>query len=256
MMEAMISSKQHMLALALAVASFATAAPVAAQGHERARALFEAGRVAVSEGDYESALRYFTEAYELSERPRLLFNMANAADRLRDDERALALYRRYLEAVPDAENAEYVNARIDALLTAQQNQTEPPEPDPEPEPEPEPMQPPPEPEPEPSSSEPPVAGIAVTAAGGAFAVTGAILLGVGAAERGNVDGAPVGSMWSEYEGSHETANTLTPIGAALLGVGVAAAAVGIVLIVVGGGDDEESVALVPTGNGLLVRGRF
>jgi len=251
----MIPSKQQWLAVVLGAASLLVAATASAQGHERARALFEAGRVAVSEGDYEGALRYFTEAYELSERPRLLFNMANAADRLRDDERALALYQQYLEALPEAENADYVNARIDALLTAQRNHTEAPAPEPEPEPEPEPVVEP-EPEPEPASSEPPVAGIAVTAAGGAFALTGAILLGVGAAERGNVDGAPVGSTWSEYEGSHETANTLTPIGAALLGVGVAAAAVGIVLIVVGGDDGQESVALVPTGNGLIVRGRF
>ncbi|MBX3274188.1 MAG: hypothetical protein KF729_28230 [Sandaracinaceae bacterium] len=232
------------------------AATANAQGIERARALFEAGRVAVSEGDYEAALRHFTESHELSQRPQLLFNMANAADRLRRDQQALELYRRYLEELPEADNAAYVLARIDALSGTEP----PPAPDPEPEPVVEPppvlVAPVPPPRRPPPEREPPIAGIATLAAGAAFAVTGAILVGVAASERASVDGAPIGSRWSEYEGSHQRANTLAPIGGVLLGLGVAAAATGVALVVVHDGEGEASVAIAPWGAGALVRGTF
>lgn len=80
-----------------------------------ARALFEAGRAAYSDGRFEDALGHFRRAHELSDRPRLLFNIANTAERLRRDEQALDAYERYLEQVPDAENRAFVEERITAL---------------------------------------------------------------------------------------------------------------------------------------------
>lgn len=93
------------------------APPALAQSSEdqQARALFDAGRTAYDAGRFEQAMRYFREAYELSHRPALLFNIASAADRLLDIEAALEAYRAYLEAVPNAENRELAQSRITFL---------------------------------------------------------------------------------------------------------------------------------------------
>lgn len=90
-----------------------------ADSEDRARALFEAGRVAVQEGDYEAAYRYFTDAYTSSQRPVLLFNIASAAERIERQDEAVARYREYLAQVPDAENRAYVEGRIRALESRQ-----------------------------------------------------------------------------------------------------------------------------------------
>lgn len=79
---------------------------------QEARALFQAGRVAFSDGRFDDALRYFEQAHELSGRGALLFNIGTSADRLRQDERALEAFRGYLEAVPEAPNRREVEARI------------------------------------------------------------------------------------------------------------------------------------------------
>jgi tetratricopeptide (TPR) repeat protein len=93
-----------------ASATVAAQAPTAGM-EEEARNLFRAGSSAYSEGRYESALDYFRRSYELSGRSMLLYNMATAADRLRQDEDALRWYRQYLEEVPDAPNASEVKSR-------------------------------------------------------------------------------------------------------------------------------------------------
>jgi tetratricopeptide (TPR) repeat protein len=80
-----------------------------------ARMLFEAGRVAYSAGRFDDALGYFRRAHEISGRAMLLYNVGSAADKLRQDVIALDAFRRYLEAVPDAENREEVEARVRVL---------------------------------------------------------------------------------------------------------------------------------------------
>jgi hypothetical protein len=80
-----------------------------------ARMLFEAGRVAYSAGRFDDALGYFRRAHEISGRAILLYNVGSAADKLRQDAIALDAFRRYLEAVPDAENREEVEARVRVL---------------------------------------------------------------------------------------------------------------------------------------------
>ncbi len=102
-----------MAALGLAVAQ-----PVAAQPTSRdaeARLMFEAGARAYEAGDYEAALRRYEEAYELSGRPALLFNIGTAHERLRHDREALEAYQRFLEEVPDASNRSFVEGRIELL---------------------------------------------------------------------------------------------------------------------------------------------
>lgn len=80
-----------------------------------ARALFEAGRVAFSDGRFEDALQYFTRAYELSGRAVLLYNVGTSQDRLRHEAEAVAAFERYLELAPDAPNRREVEGRLRVL---------------------------------------------------------------------------------------------------------------------------------------------
>ncbi|MDQ3032683.1 MAG: tetratricopeptide repeat protein [Myxococcota bacterium] len=80
-----------------------------------ARSLFEAGRSAFEAGRFEAALARFREAYELSGRPTLLYNVGTAADRLRRDAEALEAFRAYVAALPDAPNRAEVESRIRVL---------------------------------------------------------------------------------------------------------------------------------------------
>lgn len=103
------------LAAALTFADPAAAQDPASFHDQEARALFEAGRTAFRAGRFDAALKHFEGAYELSERPELLYNIGSAADRLRMDARALEAFEQYLEAVPDAPNREEVQSRIRVL---------------------------------------------------------------------------------------------------------------------------------------------
>lgn len=82
---------------------------------EVARNLFQAGKTAYEAGNYEDALRYFEDAHARSHRPELLYNVGQAADRLRNDQRALTAFKAYLAALPDADNRAEVENRIRAL---------------------------------------------------------------------------------------------------------------------------------------------
>ena len=111
---------RYLLSLVLLVVSAAlpqlTQAQAAATSHDdEARALFEAGRVAYSDGRFDAALAHFRHSYELSGRPRLLYNIGSAADKLRRDQQALEAFEAYLAQVPDAENRNEVAARIEVL---------------------------------------------------------------------------------------------------------------------------------------------
>jgi tetratricopeptide (TPR) repeat protein len=100
----------------LAVASAAQAQPADAARDEEARNLFQAGRVAFSDGRYDDALSYFEKAYELSGRPELLYNVGTAADRLRRTEQAVAAFEQFLAEVPeDAANRKEVESRVGLL---------------------------------------------------------------------------------------------------------------------------------------------
>lgn len=57
-----------------------------------------------AEGDYEAAIPEFQEAYDLSGRPKLLFNLANTHERLGNYEEALEVLRRYAKTVPEFEH--------------------------------------------------------------------------------------------------------------------------------------------------------
>lgn len=101
------------LSLALAVSS--AHAQDASAAEAEARALFEAGSVAFNQGRFEDALERFEQAYRLSHRPALLYNIATAADRAGRENVAVERYLAYLEALPDAPNRAFVEGRLRVL---------------------------------------------------------------------------------------------------------------------------------------------
>ncbi len=81
---------------------------------ERARELYENGAILYDEGRYEDAVIAFEEAYRLSGRPALLFNIANALERCGRWGEALDVLSRY-RAYAAAEERETLDRRITNL---------------------------------------------------------------------------------------------------------------------------------------------
>ncbi len=101
------------LLLALA---FTISAPAAAQTRpdpnvERAKELYQNGALLYEEGRYEDAIIAWQEAYRLSERAELLFNIANAQERIGRYQDALDTLSRY-RAYAAAEEREALDRRI------------------------------------------------------------------------------------------------------------------------------------------------
>jgi hypothetical protein len=86
-----------------------------AERDRQARLEFEQGRKAYDEGDYRGAWSSFHNAYRLSGRAQLLYNIGQAADRLGHDEDALTAFRMYLDKLPNADNRREVENRLRAL---------------------------------------------------------------------------------------------------------------------------------------------
>jgi tetratricopeptide (TPR) repeat protein len=87
------------LALALAAAPLAPAAAqdTSAPPAEDARALFQRGQAAYSQGDYEGAITFWTRAWELDPRPLLQFNLSQAYERLGRLQDAVDSLQRFIE---------------------------------------------------------------------------------------------------------------------------------------------------------------
>jgi hypothetical protein len=102
-----------------------------------------------------------------------------------------------------------------------------------------------------SGADDPMPWIVVGASAG-VAVVGAILLAVGRVDAATVENAEMGSPWADVAEAAERSPILSGTGIALMGVGVAGAALGIVWATTRGG--ESSVAIGP--GTLHLRGRF
>src|SRR5438105_2670 len=81
---------------------------------QRARELFVKGDAAYAEARYEDALAAFQDAYELSGRPQLLFNIANALERLGRLPEAVDALEKYLASGKVKDQA-VVQARLTNL---------------------------------------------------------------------------------------------------------------------------------------------
>jgi tetratricopeptide (TPR) repeat protein len=207
---------------------------------EEARGLHLAGTAAFEGGRFEEALAHYERAYELSGRPELLFNVGVAAERLRRDERALEAFEAYLEALPDAPNRPSVESRMEVLRSAIAASSQSARRDGE----------------TPTADGGPGAGPWIlTGAALAVAVTGGVLLGLGAAKKSDVESA-MGVEWTNVSGDYDGAIAFSSIGVALLAVGGAALAAGIIWVIAGSSGSESSTAVSVSPLGVDVRGRF
>lgn len=226
---------------------------------EEAKGLFNAGKAAFDAGRYPDALDYFERSYAISGRAGLLYNVALASDRARDDEKALAAYERYLAAVPDAGNREEVENRIAALRTAIERRratAAPPTstpaaasatpataPAPHEEPEPEPDEPS-------DASRPSTLQWAALGASGAVAIVGGVLIGVALSDKSTVEDAADGTKLAEIQSAHDRVPTFSAIGSVFLGLGAAGVAATVAWIVTGGQEsastDTLSLRIGPT----------
>ncbi|MBK7156208.1 MAG: tetratricopeptide repeat protein [Sandaracinaceae bacterium] len=227
--------------------------PAAAASSNRdadARSLFMLGQAAYEQGRFEDALGFFQQAFDLSGRASLQYNIAQAADRIRDDRRAVAAFEAYLRDVPDAPQRESVEARLailraaiaaddaaDAAAAAAADEA-----------------------PALVESEDDGRSVApwlLVGGGGAAAVVGAVFLGLGMRGRARVANAADGTWYRDVSEAYESAPTRVTVGSVLLGIGLSATAVGIVLATRSDDDDAPPTVearLLP--NGVVLRGAF
>lgn len=99
-------------------------APPTAQQEQEARAHFQLGRTLYDGGRFEDAAREFQQAYDLSRRPQLLYNLFLALRDAAQVEPAIDALRRYLELVPNAQDGESLRARLASMERAQAEQRE------------------------------------------------------------------------------------------------------------------------------------
>jgi tetratricopeptide (TPR) repeat protein len=87
---------------------------------QAARGHYEKGLTHYNLGEFEQAVTEFKQAYELSNAPGLLFNIAQAYRAKEDYKQALHFYHTYLRLVPGAPNRADVEARIADLERLQE----------------------------------------------------------------------------------------------------------------------------------------
>ena len=205
--------------------SNAQSAPTAAE-LEQARVLFEIGRNRFFEGAYESAIAVWQEAYDLSKRTELLFNLHQAYEKLGRLDEAIRLLNEYRATVDDPEEAERLARKVTTLRARVAAQTVVDE-------SPVPAPPPPERRPR-SLAGPVLIGI------GSAALVGGAILGVVAlnsraeARRQCVD---VNEGWlcpDAADAAIRRANVAGTSALVSLVVGGAGAGVGVTLVVGGG----------------------
>jgi tetratricopeptide (TPR) repeat protein len=86
---------------------------------QEARELYEKGITHYNLGEFDPAVEAFKKAYELSNAPTLLFNIAQVYRAKEDYKQALHFYRAYLRLQPNAANRADVEARIADLQRLQ-----------------------------------------------------------------------------------------------------------------------------------------
>jgi tetratricopeptide (TPR) repeat protein len=96
--------------------AIAVADPAPETDFELAKAHFKTGEIYYERGRFADAAREFEEAYRLSNRAELLYNMGKSYDGAGDPARALAAYRRFLAAVSRSPDLPAVEARVVALV--------------------------------------------------------------------------------------------------------------------------------------------
>jgi tetratricopeptide (TPR) repeat protein len=82
---------------------------------ELAKAHFNTGQIYYDRGRFPDAAHEFEEAYRLSGKPALLYNMGKSYDGSSDAARALKAYRQFLASVKESSDRLWVIGRVDQL---------------------------------------------------------------------------------------------------------------------------------------------
>jgi tetratricopeptide (TPR) repeat protein len=114
----MMGLQRGILALVL-LASALTPARALTEDEERAKAHFLAGQSYYEQASYTDALKEFNEAYRISKKPALLYNLARCHEALEQYGEAVTLLERYLQDDPDASDRETIETRIAHLKQRQ-----------------------------------------------------------------------------------------------------------------------------------------
>lgn len=105
-------------ALVLSLVALACASGASAQGQgseEEARAHFQLGRAAYDRGEFAKAAGEFEEAYRISQRAALLYNLYLAYRDANEPAKAADALRRFLAEEKDVDNRSQLEARLAAL---------------------------------------------------------------------------------------------------------------------------------------------
>jgi tetratricopeptide (TPR) repeat protein len=89
------------------------------EDEERAKAHFLAGQSYYEQASYGDALKEFGEAYRISKKPALLYNLARCHEALDHYADAVAMLERYLQEDPDASDRDAIQSRIEHLKERQ-----------------------------------------------------------------------------------------------------------------------------------------
>ena len=229
--------------------------PLADAGaQERARLHFQSGASYYEAGSYDDALREWTRAYELSQRPELLYNLSLAHQGLNHLQEARDHLRRFLDEVEDVPNRANLETRIENLDRRIAAQAAAPDPDPGQDPDPDPDTTPPPTQASSGYISPGAIGGFVGAGVGVamFAIFGGLTLG----EDGRLQDEP--STWGP--GAADGLRTFALMADIGLGLAVVGGVVGLVFLLVDTGPSESDVAVLPwfdqSGGGIAAGGRF
>jgi tetratricopeptide (TPR) repeat protein len=116
------------LATLALVWSLARPALAMSEEDERAKAHFLAGQSYYDQASYADALKEFNEAYRLSKKPALLYNLARCYEGLGQLGDAVSMLERYLTDEPATPDRTSIEERIRNLKERQQRATAPPPP--------------------------------------------------------------------------------------------------------------------------------
>jgi tetratricopeptide (TPR) repeat protein len=119
--------KRGFLIAAVVCAAIAPAHAITEED-ERAKAHFLAGQSYYEQASYADALREFNEAYRISKRPPLLYNIARCHEALEQYADAVKMLQRYLEEDPQTADRAAVETRIANLKERQARAEKPPAP--------------------------------------------------------------------------------------------------------------------------------
>ncbi|MFW6050951.1 MAG: tetratricopeptide repeat protein [Myxococcota bacterium] len=199
---------------------------------EGARSHFRVGGLMYNEGRFREAAGEFAKAYEMSDKPELLFNMYIAYRDAGLTEQAVESLREYLERAENIPDRRKLQVRLEAMEQTLEGREQPAEADEQPEPaeEPEPATAMPETEEPEEPGRSPVPWI-VTGAGAALVVAATVTGIVALDKTGEIEDActdeglcpadfPLDRKRSEARRWVRATDALWPIGAAALGTGI------------------------------------